>query len=156
MDCSNQFPGRIVPGLIVPYSTVPHQKHDSSATCHMSHFRHIGTLLFSIALTWIAAFIIGITTKCSQSPPPPHATCTPPPQHGFSNPLRFPCPNYYDCLPRPLTSPISPSIAHTLNLACTFTGSGQRSRLGSLYAPTGNSYYHFQLDFTVGYSLPQM
>ena len=41
------FPGRIVPGLIVPYSTVPRQKHDSSATCHTSHFSHTNSLLFS-------------------------------------------------------------------------------------------------------------
>ena len=41
-----KFPGRIVPGLIVPYTTVPRQKHDSSATYHLSHFGHIDSLLF--------------------------------------------------------------------------------------------------------------
>ena len=58
-------------------------------------------------------------------------------QYESSNLSCFPRPNSCDCLPRPVTSLIiSPSIAHTTNLACTFAGSGRRNCLGSLRAPT--------------------
>ena len=51
-------------------------------------------------------------------------------------------------------SEISASIAYTLNLPCTFTGSGQQSCLTFLCVPTIDGYYRSQLDFVVGYNLP--
>ena len=51
-------------------------------------------------------------------------------------------------------SKTSASIAHTLNLACNFTGSGQQSCLTSLCVPTINGYYCSQPDFVVRHNLP--
>ena len=51
-------------------------------------------------------------------------------------------------------SKISTSIAHTLNLACNFTGSGRQSCLTSLCVPTIDGYYRSQPDFVVGHNLP--
>ena len=71
------FPGRIVPGLIVPYSTVPRQKLDSSATCHRSRSGHTDLLLFRFcALTHISALILSANSVPSPPVPPSHTTQT--------------------------------------------------------------------------------
>ena len=134
---------------------VPHQKHDSSATCHRSHFGHteIPAALFSLWPGLFPSLLI---------PPPSTFDFSPlsyptPLWHEFSNPSCFPCPNNCVCFPQQLSFPhskISASIAHTLNLACNFTGSGRQSCLTSLCVPTIDGYYRSQPDFMVGHNLP--
>ena len=135
---------------------VPHQKLNSSATCHRSHFSHTNTLLFSLWPGLFPLLLVPLSSTFNFSPLS-HTVYTPPPfnmrpqilcaflaQTAVSVSLDSSSPH----------SKISTSIAHTLNLPCTFTRSGQQSCLMSLCVPTINGYYCSQLDFVVGYNLP--
>ena len=90
----------------------------------------------------IISLIIGIITKRSQILPSFPYCLHPTPLRLESNLSCFPCPN--NCLfpsTRHLPTQESPSIAHILNLAYTFTGPGQRGCLVSLCVPIVNDYY---------------
>jgi len=150
-----KFPGHIVLGLIVHNFTVPaknsnplpiitgHTPVTLSLFCSRLDLDHCSYIYLPSTERW---------SLVSQFPPSPHCLTNCQSIHAFLTQAAV-------AVTLNLLSPyskISPSIAHTLNLLCTFTGSGQQSCLVTLCVPTINSHYHSQVNLVIGFHLVSM